>query len=204
MAINLHIAVDVLDSKFTKGVLSMNVAYVRVSTMEQNEGRQVAALGSYEIDKWFTEKCSGKNSNREQLKAMIDFVRENDVVYTESFSRIARNTKDLLDIVETIEKKGAIVKSLKENLDTATPTGKLMLTMIGAMATFEREIMLERQREGISIAKSAGKYKGRQSAAKPANWEQLLDQYKSRAITATELAHRCGVSRPVIYKWLKQ
>lgn len=182
----------------------MNVAYVRVSTVEQNEGRQIAALKAYEIEKWFIEKCSGKNSDREQLKIMLDFVREDDVVYTESFSRIARNTKDLLDIVEIIEKKGAIIKSLKENLDTSTPTGKLMLTMIGAMATFEREIMLERQREGIAIAKSAGKYKGRQSISKPTNWEYLLNQYQNRSITATELAHRCNVSRPIIYKWLKQ
>lgn len=179
------------------------VAYVRVSTIEQNEGRQIEALKQYNIDKIFIEKKSGKNIDREQLKAMLDYIRDGDTVFTESFSRIARNTKDLLDIVEQIQKKGAIIKSLKENLDTSTPTGKLMLTVIGAMATFERDIMLERQREGIALAKEQGKYKGRKEKQKPAEWEQWLSLYNTRKMTATELAQRCEVSRPVLYRWFK-
>ena len=179
------------------------VAYVRVSMVDQNEGRQLEALKQYDIDKFYIEKVSGKSADREQLKAMLDYIREKDVVYTESFSRIARNTRDLLDIVEIIEKKGAIIKSLKENLDTSSPTGKLMLTMIGAMATFEREIMLERQREGIAIARAEGKYKGRNKKEKPEQWDEWLALYNTRKINATELAHRCGVSRPVVYKWIK-
>jgi len=108
----------------------MNVAYVRVSTAEQNEAPQVEALRSHNIDKWFTEKISGKNTHRPQLQAMLDFVREGDTVYIHDFSRLARSTKDLLELVEQLQAKGVHLISNKEHLDTSTPTGKLMLTMI--------------------------------------------------------------------------
>lgn len=130
-----------------------NIAYVRVSTAEQNEARQIEALKKHNIDKWFTEKVSGKNMNRPQLEAMLDYVREGDTVYIHDFSRLARSTKDLLSIVEQLQEKGVHLVSNKENLDTSTPTGKLMLTMIAAINEFERENLLERQREGIAIAK---------------------------------------------------
>jgi len=181
-----------------------NVAYVRVSTVEQNEERQIEALKNFNIEQIFTEKVSGKDTNRPKLKELLNWIRSGDVIYTESFSRIARNTRDLLDIVEAVEKKGAVIKSLKENLDTSTPTGKMMLTVIGAMATFERDIMLERQREGIALAKKQGKYKGRNKKEKPVEWENLLALYNTRKITAVELAERCKVSRPVLYRWLKE
>lgn len=141
----------------------MNVAYVRVSTAEQNEARQVEALRSHNIDKWFTEKISGKNTHRPQLQAMLDFVREGDTVYIHDFSRLARSTKDLLELVEQLQAKGVHLISNKEHLDTSTPTGKLMLTMIAAINEFERANTLERQREGIAIAKRNGVYKGRQN-----------------------------------------
>ena len=105
----------------------MNIAYVRVSTIEQNEARQVEALEKYNIDKWFTEKVSGKDANRPQLQAMIDYAREGDVVYIHEFSRLARSTKDLLDIIETLNNKGVQLISNKENLDTSTPTGKMLV-----------------------------------------------------------------------------
>jgi DNA invertase Pin-like site-specific DNA recombinase len=133
-----------------------NIAYVRVSTAEQNEARQIEALKKHNIDKWFTEKVSGKNMNRPQLEAMLDYVREGDTVYIHDFSRLARSTKDLLSIVEQLQEKGVHLVSNKENLDTSTPTGKLMLTMIAAINEFERENLLERQREGIAIAKEQG------------------------------------------------
>lgn len=123
------------------------IAYVRVSTVEQNPKRQQEALKKFNIDKWFIEKLSGKNTDRPQLKLMLDYAREGDVIYIESFSRLARNTKDLLSIIENLNSNNIQVISIKENLDTSTPTGKLMLTMIGAISTFEREIMLERQRD---------------------------------------------------------
>ena len=116
----------------------MKVAYVRVSTEEQNEARQIEALKKHSIEKWFTEKISGKSMDRPQLQAMLDYVREGDTVYIHNFSRLARNTKDSLEIVERLQSKGVHLVSNKENLDTGTPTGKLMLTMIATINEFER------------------------------------------------------------------
>ena len=132
----------------------MKIAYVRVSTVEQNEARQIEALKKYDVDKWFTEKVSAKDTNRPQLQAMIDFAREGDTIYIHDFSRLARSTADLLKLVEQLQAKGVHLVSNKENIDTSTPTGRLMLTMIGAINEFERCNLLERQREGIAIAKS--------------------------------------------------
>ena len=118
----------------------MKVAYVRVSPAEQNEARQIEALKKHSIEKWFTEKISGKSMDRPQLQSMLDYVREGDTVYIHDFSRLARSTKDLLEIVERLQAKGVHLVSNKENLDTGTPTGKLMLTMIAAINEFERQI----------------------------------------------------------------
>lgn len=137
----------------------MNIAYVRVSTVEQNPGRQYEDLKKYNIDKWFEEKASGKDTKRPVLNEMLSFARDGDTIYIESFSRLARNTTDLLKIIDDLKKKNVKIISQKENLDSDTPTGKMMITMIGAIATFERELILERQREGIELAKRAGKYK---------------------------------------------
>ena len=180
----------------------MNVGYVRVSTIEQHEGRQIEALKKYNVEKVFMDKLSGKDTNRPQLQAMLEYAREGDTVYIESFSRLARDTKDLLNLVDTMTVKGIKVISLKEGLDSTTPNGKLMLTMIGAISTFEREIMLERQREGIALAKQAGKYKGRKAKELPDNFKELYQQYMSRKITKAKLAELCSVSRPVLDKLL--
>ena len=123
----------------------MKVAYVRVSTEEQNEARQIEALKKHGIEKGFTEKISGKSMDRPQLQAMLDYVREGDTVYIHDFSRLARSTRDLLEIVERLQAKGVHLVSNKENLDTGTPTGKLMLTMIAAINEFERQNLLDRQ-----------------------------------------------------------
>ena len=132
----------------------MKVAYIRVSTVEQNEGRQMDAMKCFGIDKYFIEKKSGKNTtDRPQLQAMLNFVREGDTVYIHSLDRLARSTQDLLNIVEQLQAKGVELHSDKEAIDSNTPTGKLMLTMIAAINQFERENLLERQREGIAIAK---------------------------------------------------
>ena len=154
----------------------MRVAYIRVSTEEQNSARQRDALEAYGIEKWYEEKVSGKNMEREQLQQMIDFVREGDEVYVMDFSRLSRSVQDLLNIVEGFNKKNVKLVSLKENLDTSTPTGKLMLTMLGAIAEFERANILERQREGIAIAKREGKYKGRKEK-KLDNFEEAIKYY---------------------------
>ncbi len=175
----------------------MRLAYVRVSTAEQNEQRQVEAMKRYDIEKWFIEKVSGKDTNRPKLQELLDFAREGDTIHIHDFSRLARSTKDLLDIVEQLNKKGVHLVSNKENIDSSTPTGKLMLTMIGAINEFERTNLLERQREGIAIAKRDGKYKGGK-AKTVADFADHYSRYKTRGITKSALARQLGVSRPTL------
>lgn len=139
----------------------MKIAYVRVSSIDQNEARQVEALEKYGIERWYTEKISGKDANRPKLLEMLEYVREGDTIHIHDLSRLARSTADLLVIVDLLTKKGVHLVSNKENIDSSTPTGKLMLTMIGAINEFERTNILERTREGIAIAKRKGVYKGR-------------------------------------------
>lgn len=175
----------------------MNIAYVRVSSVEQNESRQIESLTGSNIEKWFKEKVSGKDQNRPMLREMLDFVREGDTVFIHDFSRLARSTRDLLDIVDHLQKKGVCLVSHKENIDTGTPTGKLMLTMIGAINEFERLNMLERQREGINIAKKNGVYKGRKKIVVP-EFNGYYEEYKSRKVSKAALAERLGFSRPTL------
>ena len=183
----------------------MRVGYIRVSTVEQHEDRQVKDLiENGKVSKVFIDKMSGKDTNRPQLKAMLDYVREGDTVVVSEYSRLARSTRDLIDIVETLKAKGVNVISMKENYDNNTPQGRLILKIFMDIAEFERELMLQRQREGIAIAKANGKYKGRQSKQKPDDWESLKAMYMSRQITVSEIAKRCDVSRPIVYKWLKE
>lgn len=178
----------------------MNIAYIRVSTVEQNLDRQKVGLEKYNIEKWFEEKVSAKDTNRPALKAMLDFAREGDKIYIWDFSRLARSTKDLLELVEIMQNKKIDLISIKENLNTTTPTGKLMLTMIGAINEFERTNLLERQREGIAIAKNKGKYKGRKKKEIDNNFIELYEKWKSREITASHFASEMGMSRVTLYK----
>ena len=183
----------------------MRVAYVSVSTVEQNEARQTEALEKHNIEKWFIEKVSGKDMNRPELQNLLDFVREGDTVYVHDFSRLARSTKDLLEIVERLNKKGVHLVSNKENVDSSTPTGKLMLTMIGAIAEFERQNLLDRQQEGIAIAKREGKYKGRKPVEVNTDaFKVQYNRYLSREISKVELAKQLGVSRPTLDKMIKE
>ena len=180
------------------------IAYVRVSSVDQHEARQVAALEKYGIDKWFKEKISGKDTNRPELQKMLDYVREGDTVYIHDFSRLARSTKDLLDIVEHLTAANVNLVSNKESLDTSTAAGKLMLTMIGAINEFERQNLLERQREGIAIAKKQGKYKGR--SVKQIDYDtfnKAYAEYSNRKITKTELSKQLSISRPTLDKLLR-
>ena len=182
----------------------MNVAYVRVSTVEQNEARQIEALKAHGIDKWFTEKISGKNTKRPQLQAMLDFVREGDTVFIHDFSRLARSTKDLLTLVEQLQNKGVHLISNKENMDTSTPTGKLMLTMIAAINEFERQNLLDRQREGIAIAKRNGVYKGRKKVAMPDNFRALYARYTRRELNKGQLAEALHITRPTLERMIRE
>ena len=182
----------------------MRVTYIRVSTVEQNEERQLEAMKSHNIERYFIEKVSAKDTNRPKLKEMLDFVRKGDVVYVHDFSRLARNTADLLSIVEYLNNKEVTLVSNKENIDTSTPTGKLMLTLIGAIAEFERTNLLERQREGIAIAKAKGKYKGGQvKRIDDKVFEKYYHQYKSREINKVQFAKALSISRPTLDKLLK-
>ena len=128
------------------------IAYIRVSTEEQNTARQEAMFVGY--DKVFTEKISGKNTNRPELMKMLDYVREGDTVTVESYSRFARNTRDLLELIDKLDEKHVGFISLKEQTDTSTPQGKLIMTIFAGLAQFEREQTLQRQAEGIAIAKA--------------------------------------------------
>lgn len=182
----------------------MKVAYIRVSTEEQNTARQEEMMKTLGVDKIYMEKVSGKNTNRPQLKAMLDFLREGDTLIVESYSRLARNTQDLLKIVDELEKKGIAFKSLKENIDTNTPQGKLMLTIFGGLAQFERECTLQRQKEGIAIAKEQGKYKGRKPLSKPSNWNSVIDRMDKGEITKVEARKELGLTHATFYRLLKK
>ncbi|MGO5027513.1 recombinase family protein [Candidatus Agathobaculum pullicola] len=179
------------------------LAYVRVSTVEQNEGRQVEALSQYGIDRWYTEKVSGKNLDRPQLREMLAYAREGDTIYIHDWSRISRSTKDLLALVDELSERGIHLVSHHEGFDTSTPSGRLMLTVLGAINEFERMNLLERQREGIAIAKRAGKYKGRKRlevADIAAVYRDWVTRHKSKA----QLARENGISRPTLDKLLKE
>ncbi|MGL4549507.1 recombinase family protein, partial [Eubacterium aggregans] len=158
-----------------------------------------------DASKVFIEKLSGKDTNRPQLKAMLDYVRKGDTVVVESYSRLARSTKDLLSIVDELSSKGVQFISQKENIDTTTPQGRLMLTIFAGLAQFERECMLERQLEGIAIAKAEGKYKGRQPIK--VDMEQFGDVYqewKAGAITARKAMETLGLKPNTFYRRVKE
>lgn len=185
----------------------MLLGYVRVSTQEQNEERQIRALKERGVlDKYlYIDKQSGKTADRKGLKDMLSFCREDDIIITESISRIARNTTDLLNIVAQITEKGAIFISLKENIDTSTPQGKFMLTVFGAMATLERESILERQREGIQIAKENGAYKGKPKMS--IDEEKLRDvaiKWRNGELKAVEAMEIVGLKKNTFYRRIKE
>ena len=181
----------------------MRVAYVRVSTAEQNEARQVEALKAHEIEKWFIEKISAKDMDRPQLHALLDYVREGDTVYVHDFSRLARSTKDLLEIVELLQAKGVEFHSDKEQIDSSTATGKLMLTMIAAIAEFERQTLLDRQREGIALAKQRGAYKGRKKVIVK-DFGKYYVRYMRREITKSGIAKELNISRPTVDRLIQE
>ena len=182
----------------------MKVAYIRVSTEEQNTARQEESMKDQGIEKAFIEKISGKNMDRPQLRAMLDYVREGDTLVVESYSRLARNTKDLLSIVEELEKKSVAFISLKEKIDTSTPQGKLMLTIFAGLAQFERECTLQRQKEGIAIAKAEGKYKGRKPVAIPDNWNEIITLWKKGEITAKVAQKKLEMTSATFYRKVKE
>ena len=180
----------------------MKIGYIRVSTAEQNTIRQEILMKELGADEIYIDKVSGKNTNRPQLKAMLEYVRHGDTVIVSEISRFARNTKDLLDLVEILTGKGVEFVSKKEAIDTTTPTGKFMLTIFGAVAELEREYILQRQREGISVAKDMGKYTGRKKK-EYADWDKVIAKWQQGKITASAAMKELGMSRSTFYRRVK-
>lgn len=183
-----------------------NIAYIRVSTKEQNTGRQhedFTAKGIV-LDKVFEEKLSGKNTDRPQLQAMLAYLREGDTLYVESFSRLARSTRDLLNIVNTLTEKGVSFVSLKENVDTTTSQGKFMLTVFAGLYELERDNILERQREGIDLALKEGRPYGRPSATLSATFSKNYQLWKQGELKAVDFMKRENIPKSTFYKLVKR
>lgn len=177
----------------------MKFCYKRVSTIDQNLDRQLLDM---KFDREYVEKISGKNMNRPQLQALLQNIRNGDVIHVHEMSRLARNTKDLLEIVEQIVDAGACIIFHKENLEfkagKSNPFQSLMLNLLSSIAQFERDLSLERQREGIAIAKVKGRYKGKQSKFSENDIVTIKNEFKS-AKNKAELARKWGISRQYLY-----
>ena len=177
----------------------MKIGYVRVSTQEQNTIRQEVMLRELGVDEIFIDKASGKNADRPELKRMMNYVRKSDTVIVESISRFARNTRDLLELVEQLTAKEVEFVSKKEAIDTTTPTGKFMLTVFAAVAELEREYILQRQREGIAIAKQQGKYRGRPVKEYP-DFDRIVARWRRGEISAVQAMTQLGMSKTRFYE----
>ena len=185
--------------------MGRKLIYLRVSSESQNLDRQIDAMMKIGADLTYSEKLSGKNARRPQLQRMLKEAQEGDTIYIHDFSRIARSTIDLLTIIEDLERRGIRLVSLKENVDTSTPTGKLMITMIGAMNEFERMNLLERQREGIQSAKKRGTYtthrrggmKRRQ--VDPVKFEQVFQQYANGKISLRDAVNQFDIGQTALH-----
>lgn len=178
------------------------VGYVRVSSSDQNVERQ---LDGIDLDKVFTDKASGKDTKRPQLAAALEYLREGDTLLVHSMDRLARNAEDLLRIVRELVARGVSVSFVKNLLSFSgndDPMGKLMLTMLAAFGEFERELIRERQREGIAIAKAKGVYRGRKRALTP---DQVIEvtQLALNGMPKAELARTYGISRETLYQYLR-
>ncbi len=180
----------------------MKIGYIRVSTQEQNTIRQEVLMRELGVDEVYIDRMSGKNTNRPELQRMMEYVRRGDTVIVESISRFARNTRDLLELVEKLTAKGVEFVSKKEAIDTTTPTGKFMLTIFGAVAELEREYILQRQREGIAIAKGQGKYTGRKAVQSP-NFDRVVAQWRRGKITATEAMRTLNMIKTTFYRRIR-
>lgn len=202
---SLHLTIVILQqNKKGETMTGQRIAYIRVSAVDQNLESQKKLLQKCEISKWFEEKISGKNADRPQLQAMLEYVREGDTVYVKDLSRLARNTKDLLDIVEYLTNKGVALKSIKENIDTSSNFGKLMITFLAAIYEFERANLLERQKDGIAVAKLKGKYKGRKKVDKPANFSEVYQKWLNREIKSITAIRELNISEYAFYKFVKE
>lgn len=182
----------------------MRVGYVRVSTAEQNPARQVELMKSLDVEKVFLDKISGKNTDRPQFNEMLSFLRDGDTLYVESFSRLSRSTKDLLNTVGVLSARGVQLVSDKEKVDTNTPQGRFMLTVFAALSELERENILERQREGIEIAKAEGKYKGRKPIAVTDRFLGAARSWQEGSLPLKDAIEQSGLSESTFFRKCKQ
>jgi DNA invertase Pin-like site-specific DNA recombinase len=181
--------------------------YIRVSTVDQNEDRQLDMMAALGIppERLFVEKQSGKNAKRPQLLLLMEAVQSGDKVVVESISRFARNTRDLLELVEQLAAKGVEFVSQKEHIDTTTPTGKFMLTVFGAVAELERGYILQRQAEGIASAKIRGKHLGRPIKKAPEGFGNLIKAWERKEISLSKVCAECGnISEATFYRRLAE
>ena len=182
------------------------VGYIRVSSVDQNTARQLQDIS---LDKVFEDKCSGRDTNRPQLKACLEYLREDDTLHVHSLDRLARNVEDLLAIVRDLTDRGVKVIFHKENLtfapdtpDNSNSMSRLMLTIMGAIAEFERSLIKERQKEGIVIAKTAGKYRGRSSTITDSLRTEVM-QLKAIGVSVSAIARQFGRTRQWVYRALQ-
>lgn len=182
----------------------MRVGYVRVSTTEQNPARQDELMKTFGVEKVFSEKLSGKDTNRPQFQEMLSFLREGDTLYVESFSRLSRSTQDLLNTVHLLGEKKVSLVSDKEKIDTTTPQGRLVMTVFAAIYQFERENTLERQAEGIAIAKKQGKYKGRKPLPLTQQFYVAANAWANGELPLKQAISESGMSEATFFRKCRQ
>lgn len=181
----------------------MKIGYARVSTQDQNLDRQIDNLTNAGCERIYKEKMTGTKSDRPQFRAMLDALRSGDVLVTDSFSRLSRSTKDLLALVDHLNNMGVHLVSLKENLDTTTATGKLMLTMLSALSQFERDLIAERTMDGLKAARARGHYGGRPTVGTDKDKKQALAMYHANVMSCREIAERFNVSLSTLNRWIR-
>lgn len=186
-----------------KGEKTMKIGYIRISSADQNTARQEVLMQELGVEHVYIDRMSGKNTDRPELKRMMNYVRDGDTVIVESISRFARNTRDLLELIEQLNEKNVEFVSKKEAIDTSTPTGKFMLTIFGAVAELEREYILQRQREGIEIAKANGVYKGRKPIMR-AGFDVVVREWREGKITAAEAMRKLDMKPSTFYRKVKK
>lgn len=182
----------------------IKIGYARVSTTDQNLDRQLDLLGAQGCERIYQEKMTGTKTNRPEFEKMLSALREGDTLVVESFSRLSRSTKDLLEIVERLTQMNVNLISLKEQLDTTTATGRMMLTMLSALSQFERDIIAERTKEGLKAARVRGRKGGRKPVGDEETKRRAISLYEANAMTNPEIAKVSGVSTATFSRWVAE